>query len=221
MLLTVSDSSSRSHAPWPPLLRVLLALTLTSLLIVFLSAPILAQQRTPAKKKTQTSSARSSGGGSSGGGAGYTTALGLRAGSPSGLTIKHFFRGPVAVEGILGTNLNRHGFNLTVLLEKHAQAFGARGLLWYYGLGGHVSSYTGRSYYEWYYVKHKGRRYYIYDDYYEGRFWGLGIDGALGLEYQFQDLPFTLGVDAKPIAELTRGNAFFWVEGALSLRYVF
>lgn len=220
MQLTTSDSAPH-RAPWPPLLRLVLALALLAFLSAFLSIPTLAQQRTATKKKTQSAATRSNGGSSSGGGVGYTTALGLRAGSPSGVTLKHFFRGPVAVEAIAGTNLNRHGFNLTVLLEKHGQAFGARGLLWYYGLGGHVSSYLGRTYYEWYYVKHKGRRYYIYDDYYEGRFWGVGIDGVLGLEYQFQDLPFTLGVDAKPIAELARGDAFFWLEGALSLRYVF
>jgi hypothetical protein len=207
-----SSASESGRQPWPPLLRLAVAMLLGGALSLFLSTHTLAQQRraTPAKKTSSSSS----------GGNGYGTGLGLRAGSPSGVTIKHFFKPSIAVEGIVGTNFNRRGINLTVLIEKHGTAFQTRGLQWYYGLGGHVSSYSGRYYYDWYY-DHKGRRRY-YDDYDDGRrFWGLGIDGVIGLEYQFQELPFTLGVDAKPFAELARSDAFFGVEGALSLRYVF
>ena len=205
--------ASAADRPWPPLLRFIAAVVLGVLLSLFLSSATLAQARraAPAKKTT------SSGGGS---GAGYRTGIGLRAGGPSGLTIKHFFKGPVAVEGIVGTNYNRRGLSLTVLIEKHGPAFQSRGLQWYYGLGGHVSSYEGAYYYNWYYDK-KGRARRSDDEYYGGRFWGMGIDGILGLEYLFTDLPFTLGVDAKPFAELTRGNAYFGLEGALSLRYAF
>ncbi len=193
----------------------MVALLLGGVLSLFLSTHTLAQQR-----RTTTTTTKKSSGGGGGGGNGYSTGLGLRAGSPSGVTIKHFFKPSIAVEGIVGTNFNRRGINLTVLIEKHGTAFQTRGLQWYYGLGGHVSSYSGSYYYDWYYDK-KGRRRY-YDDYDNGtRFWGLGIDGVLGLEYQFQELPFTLGVDAKPFAELARRDAFFGVEGALSLRYVF
>ncbi|MBC7447098.1 MAG: hypothetical protein H7330_03475 [Hymenobacteraceae bacterium] len=210
----LSPSISSTSQPW--LLRLLTALLLVGVLNFLVSSPALAQNRQGSTKKKAAS------GGGGGGGAGYTTGLGLRAGSPAGITIKHFFKGPVAVEAIVGTNFNRRGLNLTVLLEKHGPAFQSRGLQWYYGLGGHVSSYTGAYYYDWYYVKHKGNKYYYArDEYYTGRFWGLGIDGVLGLEYLFSDLPFTLGVDAKPFAELTRGDAFFGMEGALSLRYAF
>ncbi len=209
-----------SRRPWPLVLRLGVALVLAGLLSAGVTLPTLAQAKrtTPAKKTTSSGS-----GSSAGSGAGYRTGIGLRAGSPSGVTLKHFFKGPVAVEGIVGTNLNRRGLNVTVLLEKHGTAFQTRGLQWYYGLGGHLSSYTGRTYYDWYYVKYKGKRgyYYVAEDYPGTRFWGLGIDGVLGLEYLFSDLPFTLGVDAKPFAELTRGDAFFGVEGALSLRYAF
>lgn len=187
------------------------------MLSLFLSTSTLAQARRAAPAKKTTSAAASSGSG-----AGYTTGIGLRAGGPSGVTIKHFFKGPVAVEGIIGTNLNRRGINLTVLLEKHGPAFQSRGLQWYYGLGGHINSYNGPDYYDWYYDK-KGRPRYYYGraDYYNDRFWGLGIDGIIGLEYLFPDLPFTLGLDAKPFAELARRDAFFGLEGALSLRYAF
>ncbi len=194
-------------------MRLLAALLLGGLLSLFLSAPTLAQKGN-SKKKTTTS-------GGGGGGAGYTTGIGLRAGTPSGVTIKHFFKGPVAVEGIIGTNFNRGGLGVTVLLEKHGPAFQSRGLQWYYGLGGHVSSYSAYTYDEWYYVKHKGNRYYTRTSDVNSRFWGLGIDGVLGIEYLFTDLPFTLGLDAKPFAELAGRNAFFGVDGALSLRYAF
>ena len=215
MALTTSFSSSSStatsHRPWPPLLRLVAALLLTGVLSLFLTSSTLAQTRKKAA------------GGGGGGGTGYRTGIGLRAGSPSGVTLKHFYKGPLAVEGIIGTNFNRRGINLTVLIEKHGRAFQARGLNYYYGFGGHISSYARRYYYDWYYVKYKGNRYFYRDaEYYEnGRFWGVGIDGVLGLEYQFADLPFTLGVDAKPFAELTRGEPFFGVDGAVSLRYVF
>ncbi len=190
----------------------LMALVLVALLSGLLASPAWAQaRRAPAKKATATASSGSSG---------YRTGLGLRAGSPSGVSIKHFFKSQVAVEGIVGSNFNRRGLNLTVLVEKHAPAFQARGLQWYYGLGGHVSSYSYAYSYDWYYDK-KGRRQYYDDRYRDGRFWGLGIDGVLGLEYLFADLPFTLGIDAKPFAELARSDAFFGIEGALTLRYAF
>lgn len=214
----LTHPSPSTGAPLPPFARLLAAVMLAVLLGLFLSSPTLAQQRKASKKTTTSSSSGGSGGAY--GGNGYKTGLGLRAGSPAGVTIKHFFRGPVAVEGIVGTNFNRRGFNVTLLLEKHGTAFQSRGLLWYYGLGGHVSSYKGHDYYAWYYDR-KGRLRYTADYYDNRHYWGLGIDGVLGLEYQFKDLPFTLGVDAKPTAELVASDAFFWVEGAVSLRYVF
>ena len=184
-------------------------------LVALLSGPLPAQAQT-----RRPAAARPAAKAVSSGGPGYTTGLGLRAGTPAGITLKHFFKSQVAVEGIVGTSYYRRGLNLTVLIEKHGPAFQSRGLQWYYGLGGHVSSYAGRYYDDWYYDK-KGRRRYYGPDYDNRRFWGLGIDGVIGLEYLFTDLPFTLGIDAKPFAELAHGDSFFGIDGAVSLRYAF
>lgn len=75
---------------------------------------------------------------------GYTTGIGLRGGAASGLTVKHFIKSDAAIEGILSTSFKYRGTVITVLYEKHAQAFDTRGLQWYYGLGGHVGFWDGQ-----------------------------------------------------------------------------
>lgn len=139
---------------------------------------------------------------------GYTTGIGLRGGAASGLTIKHFFRSDAAIEGIISTSFKYRGTAITVLYEKHAQAFNVSGLQWYYGLGGHIGFYNGHDYYE------KGHRHY-HDD----RVYGVGVDGILGLEYYLRDIPFTIGADIKPYINIPYGGGFW--DTALHVRYVF
>lgn len=139
---------------------------------------------------------------------GYTTGIGLRGGAASGLTVKHFIKSDAAIEGILSTSFKYRGTVITVLYEKHAQAFDARGLQWYYGLGGHVGFWNGHDYYDDHHHKH-------YDD----DVFGVGIDGVLGLEYYIRDIPFTIGADIKPYFNIPRGGGFW--DTALHVRYVF
>src|SRR5205809_419262 len=75
----------------------------------------------------------------------YNTALGIRVGGTSGVSIKHFYTRSAAFEGLIGTFGN--GFSLTGLLERHANAFDAKGLNWYWGAGAHVAFYNGNSHY--------------------------------------------------------------------------
>ncbi|QCR24433.1 hypothetical protein [Pontibacter sp. SGAir0037] len=138
----------------------------------------------------------------------YTTGIGLRGGVASGLTVKHFIERDAAIEGILSTSFNYRGTVITVLYEKHAPAFNARGLQWYYGIGGHVGFYNGRYYYN------AGHR--RYGD--KGIF-GVGVDGILGLEYYIRDIPFTIGADIKPYINIPSGGGFW--DSALHVRYVF
>lgn len=138
---------------------------------------------------------------------GYTTGIGLRGGNASGLTVKHFIRSDAAIEGIISTSFRYRGTVVTVLYEKHAQAFNASGLQWYYGLGGHVGFYNGHDYYS------RGHR--RYND----NVFGVGIDGILGLEYYIRDIPFTVGADIKPYLNLPAGGGFW--NAALHVRYVF
>lgn len=139
----------------------------------------------------------------------YTTGIGFRGGAASGLTLKHFIRSDAAIEGILSSSFRYRGAVLTVLYEKHAPAFNAAGLQWYYGLGGHIGIHDGRHYY----YNHKHRHY-------DNGVLGVGIDGILGLEYYIGDIPFTIGADIKPYLNIPVGGGGFW-DTALHVRYVF
>jgi len=139
---------------------------------------------------------------------GYSTGIGFRGGAASGLTVKHFIKNDAAIEGILSTSFRYRGTAITVLYEKHAQAFDARGLQWYYGLGGHIGFYEGRYYYD----RH-------HDHWDRENVVGVGIDGILGLEYYIRDIPFTIGADIKPYINIPRGGGFW--DTALHVRYVF
>lgn len=141
----------------------------------------------------------------------YRTAVGLRAGETSGLTIKHFFNNQSAVEGILGV-WNR-GFSATILFERHQQAFDVPGLNWYYGIGGHAAFVGDR--YIWY---RDGRRYAVYGD----ERLGLGLDGIAGMEFKIPKAPFAVSFDLKPYVEVvSNGNVWFSVDPGLGIKLTF
>jgi hypothetical protein len=135
----------------------------------------------------------------------YNTGIGLRGGFANGLTIKHFTSEKSAIEGILASRWR--GFELTGLYEVHNQAFDAERLKWFIGFGGHIGFWNG--------------------DYTRG--WGepgtsytvVGLDGILGLEYSFTEVPINLSLDWKPAFNFV-GYSGFWADGgALSIRYIF
>lgn len=134
----------------------------------------------------------------------YSTGIGLRGGWGTGLTIKHFLNDETAVEGILDSRW--HGFSVTGLYEIHSQAFDTPRLNWYYGVGAHLGSWNG-DYYRGY---NNGTTYTV-----------LGADGILGLEYNFKEIPFNIGIDWKPVINLTGSSGFYGDGGALSIRYIF
>lgn len=142
--------------------------------------------------------------------AGYNTGIGFRGGLASGLSVKHFLNEEAALEGILTSNFRYGGATITVLYEKHAHAFNLDKLHWYYGFGGHVGRHPGADYY----INHRNRSRYIGQ-----RVLGIGIDGALGLEYYIGDIPFTIGADLKPYVNLNGGGGNW--DSALIVRYVF
>ena len=133
----------------------------------------------------------------------YKTGIGLRIGSGSGFTVKHFINGRSAIEGLLVTKW--HGFDITGLYEKHDQVFDVDHLNWYFGFGAHIGFYDG-DYVEW------GAPASTYNV--------LGVDGIIGLEYSFTEAPINLGLDFKPALNLT-GYTGFWAEFGLSVRYIF
>lgn len=133
----------------------------------------------------------------------YKTGIGLRGGFSSGLTIKHFKNQKAAFEGLLTTRWQ--GFGITGLYEIHNRAFEVDHLNWYYGGGAHIGFFNGN----YAYWGANGTEYTV-----------IGIDGILGLEYTFSEIPINLGIDWKPALNLV-GYSGFWSEGGISVRYVF
>ncbi|MBN1769558.1 MAG: hypothetical protein JXR50_10085 [Prolixibacteraceae bacterium] len=134
----------------------------------------------------------------------YNTGIGLRGGFANGLTIKHFVSNKAAFEGIIASRWR--GLELTGLYEIHNQAFQTERLKWYIGFGGHIGFWNG-SYAKW---GNEGTDYTV-----------IGLDGILGLEYSFLQVPFNIGIDWKPTFNFY-GYKGFWADGgAISLRYIF
>ena len=136
----------------------------------------------------------------------YKTGIGLRAGLTNGLTVKHFLNQKNAVEGILASRWR--GFEITGLYEIHNQAFDVERLNWYYGFGGHIGFWNGN--YTHNYWGEQGMTYTV-----------VGIDGVLGLEYNFKAVPINLGLDWKPAFNIVGYSGFWGDGGALSIRYIF
>lgn len=140
----------------------------------------------------------------------YNTAIGLRMGGTSGLTIKQFVGGNSALEGILG--VWHHGLSATLLYENHAGT-GLSGLNWYYGAGGHAAFNTGHTLH---YYGHER-----YDHFRDGEV-GLGIDGIIGLEYKIPPIPLAISLDMKPFVEFTSGgHVWMSLDPALGVKLAF
>lgn len=132
----------------------------------------------------------------------YKTALGLRAGVPYGITVKHFVNPNNAFEGILASRWD--GVAATVLYENVHWTGQFPALNWYWGFGGHLGfwdshpTYTGPS-----------------------STAVIGLDAVLGLEYTFDEVPFNLALDILPSFNVIGHSGWNGVHGALSIRYVF
>lgn len=132
----------------------------------------------------------------------YNTGIGLRLGLYNGLTIKHFITENKALEGLIVTRWN--GFNITGLYEIHDQAFNVERLHWYYGFGGHIGSWRGEK-----------------SDNNIENYTFLGVDGIIGMEYNFKPVPFNISLDWKPTFSIIGHTEFLPDQVALSIRYIF
>jgi hypothetical protein len=134
----------------------------------------------------------------------YNTAIGLRGGWQSGLTIKHFLSGDAAVEGLLVAVWK--GFEITGLYEIHANAFGVNNLNWYYGAGAHINNFSSGP---WYGENENAPS------------MTIGLDGIIGLEYNIREIPFNISVDWKPEFNLIGHSGLWGGDSAFSVRYTF
>ena len=134
----------------------------------------------------------------------YKTSIGLRAGLPYGLTIKHFTNDVNAFEGILATRWG--GFVITGLWENEHWTGEYPGLNWFWGLGAHIGSWNAGL----------NPR---FNDTYTGAV--IGVDGILGLEYTFDEIPLNLSLDILPTINLIGYTGWGGINSAISIRYVF
>ena len=134
----------------------------------------------------------------------YNTGLGLRVGIYNGLTAKHFLGTKSALEGIISTRWK--GIGITGLYELHNSLFNADRLKWYVGGGAHVGFYNGDNA-DW---GSPGTKYAV-----------IGLDGILGLEFSFSDIPISLDLDWKPVFNIWGYQGVWADELALAMRYIF
>lgn len=134
----------------------------------------------------------------------YVNSVGIRGGLSQGITYKHFVTTTDAIDGILAVRWG--GFYITGLYERHTGAFDVDHLYFYYGAGAHIGFWDGDPN-PWF---DENRGYTV-----------IGIDGVIGLEYVFQEIPFNIALDWKPALNLIGTTGFWGEELALSLRFIF
>lgn len=123
----------------------------------------------------------------------YKTAVGVKLWSGGGITLKTFINEKNALEFI--GYFDRYGTRITGLYEIHGNLNTEGGLKWYIGPGAHVGLYRGVT--------------------------AVGIDGVVGLDYKFSNLPLNLALDWQPSFELGSGsrNGFQGGWGGFAVRY--
>jgi hypothetical protein len=133
----------------------------------------------------------------------YKTGIGLKGGFPGfgALNVKHFVGEKAALDISVGGNNNY--LWLQGLYEIHNPL--VSGINWYYGGGADLGLWSGNNFYT-----HKG-------NVYNQRAWG-GIDGVLGAEYTFSEVPFSISAEFVPSVRLFP-YVGFWTGGAVALRY--
>lgn len=135
----------------------------------------------------------------------YKTGLGVRLGTFSGITVKHFIKPQNALEGLLSFRWN--GFVITGLYEWQKPIREVNNLDWYIGCGAHIGFWDGTNYY-YHRADNSGHTV-------------VGVDFTIGLEYTFDEAPFSIGLDWKPAINLI-GDNHWWGDGiGLSFRYDF
>lgn len=179
--------------------------------VLFISLDCQAQNAKSGKSKSAATSRQTT----------FTTGLGLRGGFEGGITFKHFIKESAAIEVLLSRGWRYGGFRVTGLYEIQKPLPGIENLDWFFGGGVHIGFYDGTyyGYYGYYGTGYYDKHGNWHPTGYRDRYTTIGIDGILGLEYQFTEVPITLSLDIKPYFDFYgRGNHYG--DGALSIRYV-
>lgn len=134
----------------------------------------------------------------------YNSAVGVRGGLLNSITYKKTLNDFSAIEGI---GSFRYGGLLLTGLYTIQNDFTAEGesFQWYYGGGAHIGLFNNRASF-----------------FNEGNSSSavIGVDGVIGVEYTFSEIPLNLCLDYKPAINLI-GYTGFWADHvSVGIRYV-
>ncbi len=124
----------------------------------------------------------------------YKTAVGVKF-YPTGITLKTMVKPNAAFE-VIGYFWKR-GTRFTGLYEYHKPLSSDGALQWYIGPGFHVGLYKA--------------------DYFDGKT-SFGLDGVLGLDYKFPDIPVNISLDWQPSYEFGDFEGFSGNWGGVGVR---
>jgi hypothetical protein len=136
----------------------------------------------------------------------YKNAIGGRFGAANGITFKTFLNSEAALDFILNFQ-SRKGysdFRLTGLYEIHKPIQNAAGLRYYYGAGATIGS----------------RNYKFREDDDDSDLLA-SLDGVLGLDYKFDEIPLNVSLDWKPAIQVAPDTKFDESGFGLSVRFTF
>lgn len=136
----------------------------------------------------------------------YDSAIGLRFGSPLAISYKKFVKDDIAAEGYLAfRSFSGYSFTSVALsAQKHNPISEVENLSWYYGAGAGLFFYS----FDNDFVTDSGSL-------------GIGLQGYLGLDYAFSEIPLNLSIDWIPTIFISGfGSGFGAGYGTLSARYI-
>jgi len=133
----------------------------------------------------------------------YKTALGVKF-YPGAISLKSFTRDNRALEGL--AYIYTDGVRFTGLYEIYGDINGAPGLKWYAGPGAHLGFWSDH----W---KKENPE--------SDTGVAIGIDGVIGLDYKFKDVPINISLDWQPSFNFVGYNYFEGGWGGLGIRYTF
>ena len=136
----------------------------------------------------------------------YKNAIGLRAGSYSGISYKQFVSAKNAFEiyGLLRIYDKYNFTNFTGVYQVHNDIPNVSALKWYYGFGatvgfnGYKNTYLGK--------KITGAN--------------IGILGTVGLDLALKDIPISFSLDWSPTFYLNNGGGFYGDYAHFAIRYI-
>ena len=132
----------------------------------------------------------------------YDRAIGIKFPGGFAISYKQFLKDNQNVEGEAMFITN--GFRAVGLYEWNWDIQGINGLRWYVGPGAHIGFWNNDG-------SKKSNRSSA----------GIGIDGVIGLDYKFSDLPLNISLDWQPSVDVIGSTGTGLGYGGIGVRYTF